>query len=289
MEWKPKRWLAALLSIFNAPLGLMYVQRPGLALAYFLALVGLQAAAIGSLLMGVGAKLSATAIIVAVGGANIAAAIHAFKIAAVSPPSRRWYSRWYGLVAIFLTYSCVVILFRSFLYEPFRFPSQSMYPTLPEGSFVFVQKFGYGSYGSLGVMVRRTNPTATVSRGELLLFRLPQDPDTIYLKRVIGLPGDHVECRGPQLIINGTPVPTTLTTADSEYQYATETFDGVSVTVAHLFKFPARDCDAVVPPDHYFMLGDNRSNSKDSRHIGMVPRTNLVGRAAVIIPAKVTK
>jgi len=284
VEWRPKRWIATLLSLFVPLLGMLYLQRPRLALIYTLASLLFPIVAIGLSLSGGTVELVA-----GIGNwvVNIAAAIHAFRIASAGEPiaTRRWYSRWYGLIGPWVGFFTVVFLVRSFFYEPFRIPSEAMYPTLPEGSFVFVKKWGYGDYGTFGVRFLDAEPTAEVTRGELLLFRLTNDSDTVYIKRVIGLPGDRIRCSKEQIVINGTPVSATPLEARGRYRLARETFDGVSFTVAHLDVRPAQSCDLTVPEGHYYMLGDNRENSKDSRHFGPIPRSNLLGRVALAFPA----
>jgi signal peptidase I len=283
MEWRPKRWLATLLSLFVAPLGMLYLQRPRLALAYLLASLLFQLSAVGLfavLGMPMAVALGANWIV------NLVAAVHAFRLSCATEPmaTRSWYSRWYGLIGVWAAFTLAVLLFRSFAYEPFRTPSESMYPTLPEGSFVIVRKWGYGNYGSLGVRFVHAEPKVAVARGELLLFHLVNDPDTVYLKRVVGLPGDRIQCSKDRIAINGTPVPATQLDSRGRYRIARETIDGVAFTVAHWDERPAPDCDVVVPEGHYFMLGDNRENSRDSRYLGPVPRGNLVGRVALAVP-----
>lgn len=194
------------------------------------------------------------------------------------------WQRWYGIVAVVAIFLGGLIAFRSFLYEPFHIPSEAMYPTLPEGSLVFVKKLGYGDYGSMGVRLIKVPPTASVTRGELLLFRLAQDPKIVYVKRVIGLPGDRVHCAEERITVNGKPLEVAPDGTDDLYHYAKESIDNVTFTVAHLRSRPAQICDLVVPKDHYYMLGDNRENSKGSRHLGPVSREHLVGRVAAIIP-----
>ncbi|HEY5757212.1 MAG TPA: signal peptidase I [Steroidobacter sp.] len=285
MEWRPKRWLATLLSLFVAPLGMLYLQCSRLALIYLLASLLFQLTAIG---LASFLDLPVTlAIFAGNWGVNIVAAIHAFRIAGAATPAttRFWYSQWYGVVGIWVAFTVAVFLFRSFCYEPFRLPSESMYPTLTKGSFVMVRKWGYGDYSTLSVRFLRTEPTVAVARGELLLFRRPDDPDTVYLKRVIGLPGDRIQCSKEQIVVNGTPISATPLDPRGRYRFASETIDDVSFTVAHLDVAPALDCELTVPEGHYYMLGDNRENSRDSRHLGPIPRGNLVGRVALAVRA----
>jgi len=184
------------------------------------------------------------------------------------------YSRSFFPVLLF------VLIVRSFLFEPFRIPSGSMMPTLLKGDFIFVQKFAYGL--RLPVLETKVVDTGLPERGDVVVFRLPDNPSINYIKRVVGLPGDTVVYERHRLIINGELVPLD----DSEYaepqRYSEQLGEG-----GHdiLIQNPSSDRgDAVytVPEGHYFVLGDNRDNSQDSRFIGAIPEHNLVGKAVRI-------
>jgi signal peptidase I len=182
----------------------------------------------------------------------------------------------------------VVLVLRSFIFEPFRIPSASMMPNLVDGDFIFVNKFAYGL--RLPVVNFKILSIGLPVRGDVVVFRLPSDPSTHYIKRLIGLPGDHIVVHDNQLMINGSPIPFA---SDGIYAGGYG-FNGSSLIVerfenqSHRIMFapdrPSTDFDAVVPADAYFFMGDNRNDSEDSRfpQVGFVPEANLVGRASWI-------
>jgi signal peptidase I len=181
----------------------------------------------------------------------------------------------------------LVLLVRSFLFEPFRIPSPSMMPNLVEGDLIFVSKFAYGL--RLPLTNTKVLSTGEPRRGDVVVFRLPSDPSVHYIKRLIGLPGDHVIVRGDRLTINGAPVPLE---PDGVYSGGYG-FSGSKLGIERLgddhqvmfaTERSSTDYDAVVPSGHYFFMGDNRDDSQDSRfpRVGFVPAENLVGRAVRI-------
>jgi signal peptidase I len=190
----------------------------------------------------------------------------------------------------------LVLVIRSFLFEPFRIPSDSMMPTLFDGDFIFVSKYSYGL--RLPVSNTLVIPTGKPQRGDVIVFRLPPNPKINYIKRLVGLPGDRirVDARN-QLYVNDvpqpqTPGPTYTGPKQDLWNYAgaptaTETLG----TKQHLIMFAnggVKEGEWLVPADHYFFMGDNRNNSKDSRWLdepdapGFVPAQNLVGKAVRI-------
>ena len=182
-----------------------------------------------------------------------------------------------------------VLILRSFIVEPFRIPSASMMPTLLIGDFILVNKYDYGI--RLPVLNTKVFENKTPARGDIIVFRYPVDPTIPYIKRVVGLPGDHIAYYDKTLYINGMPIDQE---ALGRYDAVGSgmMMDGVSLRIEELGKVEHRilvDKDAfspavegTVPAGHYFVLGDNRDNSKDSRYWGFVPDENLVGRAFMI-------
>ena len=238
-----------------------------------------------------------------------AAAVRAGKDpGVVAEPGTVDYARSFFPVAV------IVLLLRSFIFEPFRIPSDSMMPTLLDGDFIVVNKYAYGL--RLPIVNRKIVPTGEPQRGDVVVFRYPPDTSINYIKRLVGLPGDRVAIKDDKLIINGVPAAV----ADRGL-YDDGCYEGMQLVEEtlgqhkHLMMFcpssgditvgplascnrrqsrsyvcPAgpgtglhRDLDEqVIPPGKYLMIGDNRDNSADGRYWGLVPDENLVGKATRI-------
>ncbi|MDH5176517.1 MAG: signal peptidase I [Gammaproteobacteria bacterium] len=179
----------------------------------------------------------------------------------------------------------LVLVIRSFLYEPFRIPSDSMMPTLLDGDFIFVNKFTYGL--RLPVVNTEIVPMGEPQRGDVVVFRLPSDPSTNYIKRLVGLPGDHVVVREKRVYINDVLQDVQLDgffdafNSTPRAQIGIEKLGAVEHRTLYIDERPSYDFDDVVPAGHYFFMGDNRDNSRDSRfpEVGFVPQDNVVGKA----------
>lgn len=282
---------------------MLYVRRPGLAGAYFLAQLG--AGILQFMLLRHAPMLSYVSLAIAIGGC-----MHAIALArnASATTRRPWYSRWYGLTGVFVGTLVVVGLVRAFTFEPFRFPSASMLPTIPEGAHLLVRKWGYGHYDAFGLTLADGTVSAPLRRGDMIVFEYPQQRDTDYTKRLVGLPGDEVSYVDHVLSVNGvaTPVVPVGTYQDPRWRSAVgeyeETLEGQSYHV--LFEptmpsvppvrrpFPHNPaCErieggltCVVPEGHYFVMGDNRDNSSDSRVWGFVPADHVIGRVVYVTP-----
>ncbi len=178
-----------------------------------------------------------------------------------------------------------VFLLRSFLVEPFRIPSGSMIPTLHVGDFILVNKFTYGV--RLPVIDKKIIELGSPQRGDVVVFRYPPEPSTDYIKRVVGVPGDRIGYYDRVLYVNGEAVTEpdedqALREDGQEVLRVPEQLDQHSYQVQWLPQRPSRQGEVVVPPGAYFVLGDNRDNSRDSRYWGFVPDENLVGKAFFI-------
>jgi signal peptidase I len=190
----------------------------------------------------------------------------------------------------------LVLVIRSFMFEPFRIPSDSMMPTLFDGDFIFVSKYSYGL--RLPVTNTLIVPTGTPQRGDVIVFRLPPNPKINYIKRLVGLPGDHIRVdENNQLYVNDVPMPQQPGPTYSGPKQNQFSYTGVPTAIEtlgtkrHAIMFarnPVTTGEWVVPKGHYFFMGDNRNNSKDSRWQddpeapGFVPEQNLVGKAVRI-------
>ncbi len=199
----------------------------------------------------------------------------------------------------------IVFLLRSFLFEPFKIPSGSMVPTLLVGDFILVNKYTYGV--RLPVINKKVMDVNLPKRGDVMVFRWPENLSKDFIKRVIGVPGDKISYRDKHLTVNGVPVSVEKTGTFTEQgdprlfeTYAEKLTDKPhsmmtdpnepSLRLGSVREFPNRkNCEynkdgltCVVPPGNYFMMGDSRDNSDDSRYWGFVPEENIVGRAVMV-------
>lgn len=198
----------------------------------------------------------------------------------------------------------VVFLLRSFIAEPFKIPSESMLPTLFVGDLILVNKYTYGV--RLPVVNTKVMDVGAPKRGDVMVFRYPPDPTVDYIKRVVAVPGDSIRYAEGRLTINGQPVPLSAAGEFEDrrrlvlYPKYSETLGEIphniltdlnkSSRIEPMGRFPHFDkcsyrgagLECTVPPGHFFVMGDNRENSLDSRFWGFVPEENIVGKAFFI-------
>lgn len=184
----------------------------------------------------------------------------------------------------------IVFLLRSFFYEPFRIPSGSLEPTLLTGDFILVNKFDYGI--RLPVIHKKIIAFHEPQRGDIIVFRWPPNPSIDFIKRVIGIPGDRISYIDKTLYINGNKIPQQFLRNSTDQSDSGETWDVVEkqedlLGVKHsIYQNDSRSNDdikdIIVPNNMYFVMGDNRDDSADSRYWGFVPEKNIVGKADMV-------
>ncbi len=239
---------------------------------------------------------------------GISVLVDRFALRAKRPAGRKE-PLWVEYSTSFFPVILAVFLLRSFLFEPFKIPSGSMIPTLHVGDYILVNKFTYGI--RLPVADIKVIDVNNPQRGDVMVFRYPVDPSMNFIKRVVGVPGDVIEYRNKQLTINGV-VQQQQPAGEDDY---TDERSGLKVRAMKYMEnlnghmhpilvrpdtpllytrgvmdFPHRgnctitddDVRCTVPPGSYFMMGDNRDNSEDSRYWGFVPDRNIVGKAFMI-------
>lgn len=193
---------------------------------------------------------------------------------------------WYvDLSRSFFPVILAVLVLRSFVVEPFRIPSGSMMPTLLAGDFILVNKFAYGI--RLPVLNTKIVDTGEPERGDIAVFRYPEDTSVAYIKRIVGLPGDHLEYWNNQFYINDKPVSQEVLPSDDEafmegYELRLEELRNAGHRIMVRKNGDNMNWEYVVPEGHYFTMGDNRDNSRDSRFWGPLPEENLIGEAFLI-------
>ncbi|HZR70145.1 MAG TPA: signal peptidase I, partial [Burkholderiales bacterium] len=280
---RPSKRVAAVLGLLLQPVGMLYVARPGWAGFYLALMLGI---GVAKLFVPREREWVLDILVLLVA---IACAVQAWRYCRDSRVLRRgWYARWPGLITIVAGFAALALGARAFLFEPFRFPSGSMLPSIAPGARLIVKKWGYGNYGTLGIHFARTGISAALSRGDIVVFEYPEDRTLIYVKRIVGLPGDRVAYFSKRLWINDqeaarTPIDDARKDRPDpplqymerlggrEYPILVEPDAPVSVPAARPFPFKdrctytAEGMSCPVPEGHYFVLGDNRDNSADSR------------------------
>jgi signal peptidase I len=298
---RPSKKAAAALGFLVPPAGMLYVARPGWA-AIYLALNAVIATV--GLFVSRAREWTVAAALVLVG---IVCAVQAYRFCRDSRVLRRpWYGRWPGLLSILAVFAALALAARAFVFEPFRFPSNSMLPSIEPGARLIVKKWGYGNYKAYGFHFMRTGISSELNRGDLVVFETPEDRTLSYAERIVGLPGDRVAYFSKRLWINDQEVPRRAIADDAlrvprslrylerlgerEYPILIEPDAPLSVPPVKAFPFRERctftpeGVSCPVPEGHYFVLGDNRDNSADSRVWGFVPAANIVGVVEYILP-----
>lgn len=263
------KWFAAALGFLVPPVAFIYLGRLRVAALYLCLLV---ISAIFDVYLSKAIGVSFIVLLLGVVGM-----IHSFNFAKETKYKgvRKWYCQWWGAFSIPIMLVTLMLLTRSFVVEPFSIPAASMSPSIEVGDKILVKKWGYGLYGTFGITLLKANVAnrTQLHRGEIAVF-MPPHNSKIFVKRVIGVPGDVIHFSKKQLTINEIPVKTRVA---SEF-LVSENVGGVAFTVKYVNENSRfRDGNWIVPENHYFVMGDNRDNSADSRMWGMVPAENVIG------------
>jgi signal peptidase I len=302
MYRKPSKRTAALLGLLIQPAGMLYVARPGWAAVYLSIALTI---VLGNMFVLRDGQMIGNAIAVLVA---IICAIHAYRLARDSRVLRRpWYSRWYGLGGIVAAFAALTLGTRAFLFEPLRFPSASMTPSIEPRAHLIVKKWGYGNYGTYGIHFMRTAMSSEVQRGDIVAFEYPQNTALTYAQRAVGLPGDRISYFNKRLRVNDQEAPRRRIDdyvhkdrpvralqylerlGDREYPILIEAEVPAAIPPVKAFPFDDRcgytteGVHCQVPEGHYFVLGDNRDNSSDSRIWGFVPARNILGKVEYVL------
>jgi len=224
------------------------------------------------------------------------ASVHVYMIASRQPPLGRypWFARFHNvLLLLYIAPLVIALAIRNIVVQPFTIPSGSMLPTAQVGDYVFAEKLTYGMsqysvFGGLGPGIRIGGRLP--GRGEIVAFALPSNPRQDWISRVIGLPGDRIQMRGGRLFINGILVERERLEGSEEnapdVTYMERLPGGVEHQVVEVSDEAPGDNtrEFLVPAEHYFMMGDNRDNSNDSRfEVGFVPADNIESRPFFIV------
>lgn len=308
-SWKPKGWLSIVFGLVIQPFVFLYVNKAKWfwfysALVFLFAFIDLNNQA--------GVDNSAWYKNIPLSWLpTLICPVHAYWLSRYydSTQKRKWYASGWVTIGCFIGFLAIVFASRTFVYDLFSIPASSMSPTLKRGDHVLVSKLGFGNYRFLGQQVIKSPRVAEVHRGDIIVFQYPEKPQIDYVKRVIGLPGDTVIYQDKQLSVKrfcGMNAPRCgelesaklsaepkQSASDTRFEYYRESLFERSYDIqldpsrkdmnAFYFFQPKQERgEWVVPEGHYFVLGDNRDNSRDSRYWGFVPDDHLVGKVVFV-------
>ncbi len=287
--WKPKLWIAILVGVFFNAFALLYVNRPRLFWIYFIltyAVAILQLVFNNCIAEIVAMEFVSLSLVF-----SIICPVHAaFLTKTYDRNSKRgWYSKLWVLPASYAVIFISIFCFRSFLYEPFTIPSASMAPNYNEGDLIVVKKFGFGRYGTFGFDFLNTGVSHDdlMQRGKVYVF-YPPKKEVAFIMRLIGLPGDEISFDADGISLNGERLLTSLSSDKKNGFVEYKEMNGeTSYSISRFVYRPmSKSGTHIIPEGHYFMLGDSRDNSLDSRFWGTVDSKSFVGEVVYVFQNK---
>lgn len=274
MNWKPNKWIAAILGLLIPPIGLLYVAKPLYAILFFI---------INTII--VSCKFFYLPVdyynifYIVMWSISLFIAIYAYKQSKIHETMRPWYSKWFGLIGISLTFILPLLILRVFYFQPFYMPASSMSPTIQLGDYIVISKKGCGNYKLYGIQIHKSERTETckIQKGDVIVFEYPQDKSIDYIKRVIGVGNDKISYHDNILTVNGNKVENKLISVHDKELIMQEQLGESDYQIMQMLNRHHGDGDWVVPEGSFFVMGDNRDNSSDSRMWGFVPENNVIG------------
>lgn len=268
-DWKPKVWVSVLLGIVIPPFAFIYLNRLKFFVFYSVALILLN-------ILGffINKQISIFLILVC--------PIHAYSIASTFSEvgQRKWYSKWHGLLFIYLAFAIPFFVVRTFFFDLYFHPSLSMKPNLNENSLAVVNKIGFGDFTLFGVRLwkKDLSDESPLKKGSVYALYIPKS-DVRVIKRLIGIPGDEIEIVGDVIVINGNELIHEKNSENSEYVVFNEANSDTPYKIQRSKNNNYKvNIKAKIPAGHYFFLGDNRDKSQDSRVWGFVSSENIIGK-----------
>ncbi len=275
MNWKPNKWIAGLLGFLFAPIGMLYVARAKYAFLFIMSVFGLAALfVVFRIQINPNIKLTLSIVM------PFIFAIVTFLLAKKICKKRPLYSRWYGIIIVFSLFALPYFIAKVYFFEIFSIPSSSMAPNIVSGNYIVVKKQGCGNHKFFGYPISKTAITkrCSIARGDIIVFENPQDSNVDYLKRVVGIAGDSISYSDNILILNNIIVEHNLKFNGFSEILIEEIIDDESYQIQHMNRGKIPDGKWVVPNGEYFVLGDNRHRSADSKQWGFVPEENIIGK-----------
>ncbi len=271
---KPNKWIAALLGFFLSPMGLLYVGKPLLALLVLLA--GFMLNFYGQFYASESLDFFVSIFLWCFFGFI---SVYAYNKALKFENKRPWYSKWNGQIGIFLIFIIPIIILRVFYIEFFHIPAASMSPSINMGDHIMVVKKGCGNYKLFGIQIHKSERTESceIERGNVIVFEFPNDKSISYIKRVVAVSNDKVSYHKNILTINGTIVENKFISEQKRESIYEEQLGDTGYQIMQMSNRNHGDGDWIVPEGTFFVMGDNRDNSSDSRMWGFVPEQNVIG------------